>query len=74
MSNKISDEALVELEEAIGKENVSADPGILETYTYMNGLAQGMFGFYWGIRPVCTRSAARFALTIGFSGARAKAC
>jgi len=53
LSQPIPEEAYKAFEAALGAENVSADPGILETYTYMNGLAQGMFGFYWGIRPIC---------------------
>ncbi|MCP4682572.1 MAG: FAD-binding oxidoreductase, partial [Desulfobacterales bacterium] len=49
----IPEDAYIEFEEAVGENNVSTDPGVLETYTYMNGLAQGAFGIHWAVRPVC---------------------
>lgn len=53
MKRPISEEAYNEFVEALGEDNISTDPGILETYTYMNGLAQGGMGFHWVYRPVC---------------------
>lgn len=53
MAQPISKEAYKDLENIVGENNVSDDPGILQTYTYMNGLAQGTFGTQWSIKPVC---------------------
>ena len=53
MSRPIPDAAFQEFVDAVGEANVSRDPGILETYTYMNGLAQGASGTLWQTRPVC---------------------
>ncbi len=47
----IPDDACKELEEALGSENVSQDPGLIETYTFMNGLGSAMTG-NWVVRPV----------------------
>ena len=53
MTRPIPEEAYKEFVDALGEDNVSTDPGVLETYTYMNGLAQGSFGVHWNVRPVC---------------------
>ncbi len=53
MSRPIPEQAYQEFVDTLGERNVSTDPGVMETYTYMNGLAQGAFGFHWHIRPVC---------------------
>ncbi|MCP4625913.1 MAG: FAD-binding oxidoreductase [bacterium] len=53
MSRPISEAAFEEFVDAVGEANVSTDLGILETYTYMNGLAQGAYGFQWQFRPLC---------------------
>ncbi len=53
MPRSLSEDAYMEFEEAVGEGNVSIDPGILQTYTYMNGLAQGAFRSQWNILPIC---------------------
>ncbi len=53
MAQSIPEEAYQAFVEAVGETNVSIDPGVMETYTYMNGLAQGAFGSHWHVRPVC---------------------
>ena len=53
MSETIPEEAYREFADALGEDNVSIDPGVLETYTYMNGLGQGGIGTQWVYRPVC---------------------
>ncbi|MBN1289292.1 MAG: FAD-dependent oxidoreductase, partial [Actinobacteria bacterium] len=50
-SKKIPDAALKELQDAIGEDNASADPGLLEVYSYMNSLMSAMIGLWW-VRPV----------------------
>ncbi len=52
MSQTIPEGAYNEFVEALGEDNFSTDPGILETYTYMNGLGQGGLGIQWVHRPV----------------------
>lgn len=52
MARIIPEKAYEEFVDALGQDNVSVDPGVLETYTYMNGLAQGAFGTHWNKRPV----------------------
>ncbi len=53
MTQTLSEEAYNEFVEALGEDNISIDPGIIETYTYMNGLGQGGIGTQWVFRPVC---------------------
>ena len=52
MQSTILQAAYTEFVEALGAGNVSIDPGIIESYTYMNGLAQGGIGLQWMYRPV----------------------
>lgn len=50
----ISDDAYRALEGALGPENVSRDPGVIATYTYMNSLGNGGGSGVWAAkRPVC---------------------
>ncbi|MBN1288112.1 MAG: FAD-binding oxidoreductase [Actinobacteria bacterium] len=50
-SKKISEAALAELQNALGEGNVSADPGLLQVYSYMNSLFNAPVGLWW-ISPV----------------------
>ncbi|MBN1288281.1 MAG: FAD-dependent oxidoreductase, partial [Actinobacteria bacterium] len=50
-SKKIPDEALKELQDALGEENASADPGLIQVYSYMNSLMSAMIGLWW-VSPV----------------------
>ncbi|SHL27282.1 glycolate oxidase [Desulfatibacillum alkenivorans DSM 16219] len=43
-------EAKKALEEALGAENISDDPGVIETYSHMNGLGSAASGYWWA-RP-----------------------
>ncbi len=52
MSQPISEKAYDEFVEALGEDNISVDPGVLETYTYMNGLGQAGIGIQWMFRPI----------------------
>ncbi|MBN1288314.1 MAG: FAD-binding oxidoreductase [Actinobacteria bacterium] len=52
MSRKMPDEAYEEFKQVAGENNVSIEPEVLETYTYMNGLAQGAMGFHWNRKPI----------------------
>jgi len=45
-------EAYEEFKQVVGEDNVSIEPEVLETYTYMNGLAQGTAGFHWMREPI----------------------
>jgi len=48
----ISDQAFNEMTAALGEENVSRDPGVIETYSFQNGLGGSATG-NWVVRPVC---------------------
>ncbi|MBN2168755.1 MAG: FAD-dependent oxidoreductase, partial [Actinobacteria bacterium] len=50
-SKKISDAALKELQATLGEKNVSADPGMLQVYSYMNSLFSPLIGLWW-VSPV----------------------
>lgn len=52
MPNNLPLAAYQEFVAALGADNISNDPGIMESYTYMNGLAQGGLGFQWVYRPI----------------------
>ncbi|MBN1289298.1 MAG: FAD-binding oxidoreductase [Actinobacteria bacterium] len=47
----IQKEALKELQDALGEKNASADPGLIEVYSYMNSFMSALFGVWW-ISPV----------------------
>ncbi|MBN1288110.1 MAG: FAD-dependent oxidoreductase [Actinobacteria bacterium] len=46
-SKTISKEALEELQDAVGEKNASADPGLLQVYSYMNSLGNAVIGVWW---------------------------
>ncbi|MBN1288082.1 MAG: FAD-binding oxidoreductase [Actinobacteria bacterium] len=50
-SSTIPKEALEELQDALGENNASADPGLLQVYTYMNSMFNSLFGLWW-VPPV----------------------
>ncbi|MBN1289066.1 MAG: FAD-binding oxidoreductase [Actinobacteria bacterium] len=52
MPLSMPEEAYEELKKAVGERNVSIEPEVLETYSYMNGLAQGGVGFHWCRLPI----------------------
>ena len=51
----IPEEALAELKDSLGAENVSDDPAVLQSYSYMNSIASNMFG-QWQMRRSCWAS------------------